>query len=90
MSGFVKSSTSTSTTQIPLCASSRSNESSLCSHNVFLSNIESSNIQQPPLTTTYNTMGSFTECDSHIGHPTIDITQSFEDMSMSFLSSSLK
>ncbi|XP_046835037.1 uncharacterized protein LOC124431323 isoform X1 [Vespa crabro] len=87
MSGFVKSSTSTSTTQIPLCDSSRSNESSLCNHNVFLNNIESNNTQQPPLTTTYNTMGSFTECGSH---PTIDITQSFEDMSMSFLSSSLK
>ncbi|KAK2587232.1 hypothetical protein KPH14_002971 [Odynerus spinipes] len=90
LSAFTKSSTTTSTTQIPICDSVRSNESSLCSHNIFLNNIESSNIQQPPPTAPYATMGSFTECGSQTGQPKIDITQSFEDMSMSFLSTSLK
>ncbi|XP_014613299.1 PREDICTED: uncharacterized protein LOC106791852 isoform X1 [Polistes canadensis] len=90
MSAFVKSSTSTSTIQIPLCDSSRSNKSSLYSHNIFLNNIQSSNIQQPPFTATYNATSSYADFDNHIGHPTIDITQSFEDVSMSFLSSSLK
>ncbi|XP_015184258.1 PREDICTED: C2 domain-containing protein 3-like isoform X2 [Polistes dominula] len=91
ISAFVKSSTSTSTTQIPFCDSSRSNKSSLYSNNIFLNNIQSSNIQQAPVTATYNTTtSSYTDFDNHIGHPTIDITQSFEDVSMSFLSSSLK
>ncbi|KAI4495991.1 hypothetical protein M0802_008206 [Mischocyttarus mexicanus] len=90
ISAFLKSSTSTSTTQIPLCDSARSNKSSLYSHNIFLNNIESSNIQQPPLTATYNATSNYTDFDNHIAHPMIDITQSFEDVSMSFLSSSLK